>query len=495
MSAEYFPWFFSDERILFCSDREGDLALYSAAVDGSGLMHIAGDSVAAFRGIVWGGELVYASYARTGYVLKTTALEPKPVVPAPAPKLDKRTSEQSPEPVSFSPYRDRIPALFWLPLISASLEDVERAEIVGLESIAFGAGATVGGSSLLGRRMWTGSGLFFPTLGRIDWQFAASATLGAVTATYANTVLLNQVSTVDAVAAYSQILENRLRVVLPLIDRTEYGTSRNNRLSIGAEFGSDLEWRRSSPVLSFRQQADQSLADQSLADQLLGGQLLETAQRINLWTAVSWRSAQSGAPIDFYAPKEAVILASNQVSVAINPTPAIGTRTEGVVSLSAPSPLAHHVIRFGLKAAFVADSLVNELETLVSPRGLFERDPETYRGRGLVALDYLIPIALLDIPLLFGVYLTGVAAGLHVEALAGWDIAPFGLAGPPTLYFGIELSPFLDSWSLLPASAFVVGMSLRIRPADIRLFDAAQDIRPYFLLGTDSFRTNWSKWQ
>ena len=125
------------------------------------------------------------------------------------------------------------------------------------------------------------------------------------------------------------------------------------------------------------------------------------------------------------------------------------------------------------------------------------RPPESLEDRPRVpvvsgvgaGLDLLAPIGLFDQPLLFGVGLLGMSAGLHVEAAADWDFGPAGFQ-VPWICAGAEVTFLFGAVNLdLPVG---IGLAARFDPTGTHRFDASSDLRPYVFLSFDSFRDAWA---
>jgi len=151
--------------------------------------------------------------------------------------------------------------------------------------------------------------------------------------------------------------------------------------------------------------------------------------------------------------------------------------------------LPHLVLRTGLKAAYGIAALDSAYDSFVAARGMFDPEPHAASGRALGSLDLLAPIALLDQPILFGLALLGMSAGLHVEVAADWDFDPASFQMVPWVYTGAEIIFQLGSSNLnLPLG---IGFAARFDATGARSFDIGTDLRPYLFLSFNSLRDAW----
>jgi len=155
-------------------------------------------------------------------------------------------------------------------------------------------------------------------------------------------------------------------------------------------------------------------------------------------------------------------------------------------TLSLPSPFAHQVLKLGIKATRDLGSFSSVYaDNFTLPRGFPETRARTLPGGLLGSIDYLVPIALLDQPLVLGWALTAAGVGLHVEGTADLDFtsAAFGIS--PQAYVGVELTlRFAYGSYSVPLG---LGLAAAISTTDPASFDPGRDIRPYMYVGFDSF--------
>ena len=150
-----------------------------------------------------------------------------------------------------------------------------------------------------------------------------------------------------------------------------------------------------------------------------------------------------------------------------------------------PSPIAHHALKLGAKASWTSVAAGQFIDPFVVPRGTFSSTLRSGPGIGLVSIDYLVPVALLDAPIILGLGLTGLGIGVHAEWAGEFGVAPSFIQPDAELYAGIELA--LQLTAGIQPFPVGVGLSARIR-TDGGAFDPAADLRPYIFFSVDSFR-------
>jgi hypothetical protein len=104
-------------------------------------------------------------------------------------------------------------------------------------------------------------------------------------------------------------------------------------------------------------------------------------------------------------------------------------------------------------------------------------------GGLLAALDYLVPLGLLDTPLAFGWGLTGMGMGMHVEVLADFDAGAARFAVLPDLFAGLDITLRMSFGSSYVPVGIGVAAALRASGA----FDPSRDLGLYLFVGFDSF--------
>jgi hypothetical protein len=155
-------------------------------------------------------------------------------------------------------------------------------------------------------------------------------------------------------------------------------------------------------------------------------------------------------------------------------------------AFSLPSPFSHQVLKLGIKATQDLGRFSGMYsDNFTVPRGFPETRIRTVPGGLLGSLDYLVPIALLDQPLVLGWALTAAGVGLHVEGIANLDFASAAIGISPQAFVGVELTlRFAYGSYSVPLG---LGLAAAISTASPASFDPARDIRLYFYVGFDSF--------
>ena len=128
---------------------------------------------------------------------------------------------------------------------------------------------------------------------------------------------------------------------------------------------------------------------------------------------------------------------------------------------------------------------MREFYQITNPRGAFEPVIESLPGRALVSLDYQIPLALLDVPLVYSLGLVGIGCAFHIEAAADWSATPAVFLADKDLYAGAEL--VFDVAAGEQSFPVGFGVSLRFDPTFATPLDWWSDLRPYIFFSTDSF--------
>jgi hypothetical protein len=437
-AGEYYPAFLADGRLLYCSDRTGNLCLYLADLETGESSLAVEDPVAAIAGIDDAGGLIYSSYSSKGFCLKTIPIADlrstpaEAVPPAPYPLAFEWTGRAIPS----RPYHDiPLPYLWypWLPFGTSSTGGID-----------IGIGAAALGGSLLGISSWSLGAAWHPLTNQPTVALELASALG-------NLRIGGRLS-LDSTFASS------LSVSLPLVSRNTLGRGFSLVARTGLFFDASREL--ASPAGSW---------DPSLS----------------VWPGVGLRWQQTGSQIDFYPPRD--FSAGLDCSF---PLPAFSPITPPqrfllFLSGSVPSVFAHHVVKLGAKASYTLGATVMFYDGYVTPRGAFALAPRTGPGVVLGSLDYLIPVALLDVPLLLGLGLTGIGVGVHAEWGGEYGLAPARVLPHDPFFVGLEVT--LQLTAGLAEFPLGVGLAARIATA-AGGFDPARDLRPYLFFSFDSFR-------
>ena len=406
--GEYFPTWNGNDRLLFSSDRSGSLVLYEADLTTDSVTVVQEDPVAAYEGIAADGQtLVYASYTSEGFCLKQA-----PFAPARGEAATVVRSTAEPLPATGSVHRGRIDPVprpgASLPLVSPGDARFGRPLGVGLRSGRRGArGIAARHLHVVARRRLASPHLAARDLASCFRTGSAARRWSAGTA-----------------AGYFV----RGQLVLSSQSDTRLGVSRAP--GVGERVRSRRSRSRPATGVTFvSQTAD--VSPFTFAD-VLEGSTDPWEHRLLLDAGVGFSWARSGGPIDFVTPRLARVSAGGEVMLPVLDGSS-GARFTLLAQAGMPVFWQHLVLRAGLKAAYGIASLDSSRESFAVPRGWFDAEARPQPGRLLASLDLLAPIGLFDQPLLFGLGLLGMSAGLHVEARGGLGLRPRRVPGPVDL--------------------------------------------------------------
>lgn len=453
--GEYFPAWRDDDHLLFCSDRTGSLALYEADLAAGTIALLQQDPVAAYEGVIDGGSLVYGSYGADGYCLKRAAFAPDTGTAVAVEPATAAAAAPAPAPIASERFRDTARPCLWYPLVTLGSGTVSGWDI--------GVGAEVLAGSLVGTAAWSAGAAWHPLTGQPEISLALSRSIGSATLDAWNAT--GYQARPGTLPYFALTSATGIGVSVPIVSSSAYGRGTSLSASLDA-------------VLTSRH-GDTSTFDLFEA---LGAGTWEHSLRLG--AGLSFSRSRAGGPIDFLSPW---IVRASARAETVPPwiDGAAGTRITLAAQAGAPVVPPHLLVRAGLKAAWGTGSLESAGEGFAVARGLFDAEARPLPGRLLGGVDLLAPIALLDQPLLFGVALLGLAAGVHVEAAADWDLDPSAFA-VPWIYAGAEVVLQLGAGGL--EAPVGIGVSARFDPTGARAFDIGGDLRPYFFLSFDSFR-------
>jgi hypothetical protein len=456
-AGDYFPRFIDNDTVLFTSDREGALALYTASVDGKKLTRVLEDRIAAFDGIPFSGGILYGTYRSTGYCLKVTARENLVSVSIPLPA----TGETPLPPLSrldiaSRPYLDPPQFQFWIP----------DANIISLNNVWHAAfGVYVYCPSLLGTMFCDFSLLLYPDLlqPEASLRFALEAGPFDLEYSFVHDYSSFQSGT-DTV--YQERFSNRITLALPLLDRFSHLYADYFAISAGLNHVYLLQHGASFPFLN----------NFSPAAILHGNVLAVTG-------GILFEHYKSRAPAAFFPPWSLI-----ETLDVYAPLPLFAETSSGVIiverfSFSLPGLWPLSSFKLGLKASYASEALLGAPS--VVPRGFFSFAAQTEVCRLLVSLDYQTTIAYTDAPLFGGLHLDGLGAGLHAEMFADFNPMTGTFSPDRFVYTGLELVIKAGIGQLsLPIG---VGASLRFDTTGTYSFDFSRDFAIYIFFSFDSF--------
>ncbi len=441
--GDYYPWFLSPTQLLFSSDRGGSMALYRADLETGAVAKVQEDPVAAVAGAGDGTWLLYQSYTSQGWCVKRismadlveTPLAPVPAQAYPPPMLVTGAS------IPASPYVDLPRPLAWYPDAAPIQTGPSAADL------AVGLGVSAIGGSYLGLSSWTASVNWEPDFSSISGAFSLTTTVGPLGLTFG----INPALALTAAPWVS--LTNSIVATAPIIVASGLGASDTLSLSAG-----------------FYQYASSSAPYAAWSAQYTGF----------AGVATSWQ--RTGPRIDL---NPTLGFTANLQDNVIFPITAVSEDDVlATIGVNLPSPVPHESLKLGIKAVYTFGGPFSSYSDSVTlPRGFTDVDTRTVPGTALASVDYQIPIALLDQPLLAGWAITTLGMALHAEARADFGAASFSV--DRDVYLGGDLTAELVCGYIdLPLG---IGLAARVDRISPSSFSPANDLRPYVFLGFDSF--------
>lgn len=478
----YYPSFLGNTRLLFAADHEGTVALYETDLDGRGRRLVCDDPVGAWAGERVGDELLYATDRTTGYTLRAKSLgqaagpectrgvervtdteratgmelsadaQTPPFAP-----VDAHRAGSPPGIPGSRRYLDLPRFLGWTPF-PLYFSSIATPQIVAAPSALFWGLSNLGRSS------------FFASLSlRTDVlqpaaQLALNGTIGTVGVGYSLSEGYTDLSPTD----HREELSQQLGLSIPLVASQLLSTATSLTLSASV---ADLLSEESPQPFSFAQGFGSGIARPSLSHQL------------DATLGARFERLEAGSAFELFARQETFASAALSLYPPIVSSTGAGAVASAVFSQSIPSPIPHQAIMLGIKTSYVSFGL--PFYQITTARGAFDPTVQYLPGRTLLALDYQIPIALLDQPLFYSLGLIGIGMAFHVEAAADWSTAPLAVVADRELYAGAEV----DLKVAVGEQSFPVGIGVSVRfSRDFTTpLDWATDVRPYLSLSTDSF--------
>ncbi|MBN1697330.1 MAG: hypothetical protein JW881_07435 [Spirochaetales bacterium] len=454
---DYYPRFIDPDHLLFTSARNGNLALYRCGINNNKeeFALVCEDPVGAFAGCVSASRFVYTSYTTDGFCIKKK--EAPRIIPV---SMAVPSSESPTPPFQWRPlpegksYIDTPHPLFWFPVISFDDDALSHS----------GIGLYVTGISLLGTSFWHLLATFHPEAmqPKIDASFTFH--INEIGITYA----LNhdyQARTADE-RYFQETLHHQLSLDIPLIAAHRLFISTSLAFSLGITHSLAVRSRDPFPFVNAFAAGPLSFFNQ-----------------YGLLTGIRFTIEKQGGPMDFYSPMRFHTALSSYISCPFSPDSIPGFRAAGTVSINLPSPVPHNVIQPSVSGTYTAESLLSSDNpfpfSTLSSRLMFLEEKQQEEGRLLFGLDYLIPLALLDQPLILGFYMLRLEGSVYLEYTADYRFREPYFVPRRFLYGGAELTftfghgPFTFPFTL--GAGFRYDMESR--GENIRL-----DIVPYIML-------------
>jgi hypothetical protein len=455
--GEYFPSFMDAGTVLFSSDRSGSLVLYATDLATGAVTRVRDDPVAAISGVTLGDTLAYASYAGTGYCIKTVPLAELASSPL---DLSENSAEPYPDKTEWTgtsvasrPWIDLPAPTLWLPQVTAVPS--------GASSFDIGFGAMAVGRSLLGASSWSVGGAWLVGSSQPSLSASISADWGPVS--------IGAEASLDY--AYAGAWIDRASASL-----TAAWTVFNE---------ASLDWAQGLFLIAG---ARYSSALYSSGSFTLAGALSAPSEywysTVSVPLALQYQWYRSGSRLDFTP-----LLGIDAWIQGTTFLPALSlTAPEEVINLfsalSIPSPIPHQSFKLGMKVEQdISAARATWYDAFTLPRGFPETRSRALPGGMLASIDYVAPIALLDQPLLLGFALTGAGISLHAESLADFSASAF--TALPVVFLGGDITlRFAFNGYGFPVG---IGIAAALDTANPSSFAPAANLRVYLFSGFDSF--------
>ena len=456
-AGAYYPRFEDNENLLFSSEANGTLALYSTEIDSGECTLACEDPVGAWAGELVGDEILYATYRPGGY---TFMMKPPRQDQSPAPALAPapQKSETGAGAGTAAPYADLPRFLAWTPL--PIYYSTIASEIVAAP------GAALWGVSNLGTSSYFASTSFRTDVLQPAVELSLQTILGTTGLAYTLSEGYTNLSPTD----HREELRQQVSLSFPLVASTELSTTTALTLTTAVN---DTLSAAGPQAFSFRDGFGAGAGNSSLS----------FSHDIDAAAGVGYLRSVIGSPMDLFPTREVQASASLSAYPPGISASGPGVAASGLVSVSLPSPFPHQVIKLGIKASYVG--LHETFYQVTNPRGAFDLVTQSLPGRTLLSVDYQLPIALLDVPLFYSLGLVGIGCGFHVEMAADWAAAPAVFLPDHYLYAGAEL--VLNVAAGEASFPIGVGVSLRFDPRFAVSPNWAADLRPYIFVSSDSF--------
>ena len=454
-AGDYFPRFLDDHTLLFTSDREGVLALYTCSLDGNALTRVCRDRIAAFDAVAVPEGLLYTTYRANGYGLELSETAGLEAV-ALAPPVDEPIPPSGTRPeISSAPYTDLPGFQFWIP----------NANLTYLgDTLYIGVGIYVYFASVMDSNGFDVSAVYYPDLQQPEFSFSSRTQLGPCNVTYTLTHVYGQIGR-EPSALYDELFTQMLNLELPLVDEAAFSRSNYFSVSVGLQHTYLLE--DTSPF---------SFLGSFGYSPVYSGHFPSASGELYYY------HAKYAGPAALFPPWKLV----NALDVLV-PLPFLSETRVGAVVLdyfyaTLPGLWNLSSFRLGWKVCYESPDMLGA--SYVEPRGAFPATAQTVPLRGILSLEYMFTIAYLDCPVVGGTHLDALGAGLHWEV--PWDADP----GTGTLsldrysYAGVELSLVLGLGKL--EVPLTLGAALRL---DWQGTDplGTEDFRFYFQLTLNTF--------
>ncbi|HEQ71592.1 MAG TPA: hypothetical protein ENN69_03805 [Spirochaetia bacterium] len=455
-AGDYYPRFSDTDTVLFTSDREETLAVYSVRVDGTRLTRLLQERIGAFDAVMTDAGLVYASYRKNGYCLRIAGTDEISPLPLPRPPTESPAPPFPRPEMSSRPYVDLPEFQLWLP--NAGLMNLDGAWHVAV-------GAYVYFASFLGTTVLDASVLYYPSLeqpaavirftteaGPFDLSYTAFHTYQAG---YSGTTLV-----------FQERFGQQLVAALPLVNG--YSGTAWDYVALFAGLAHTYLLENDDGFLFLNGFAPGAVATGNIVAPLVG---------------ISMSHIPDKGAAAFFPPWAVKLTLSGTAPLPLFAETASGISVQGRGSFSLPGLWPLSSFSIGLAAGYTSPALLGTATP--APRGLFPAESQEETGRVLAALDYRFTVAYTDAPLVAGFHLDGLGAGVHGEMIAEFDPAAGRAELDPYLYTGVELIILggIGNFSL----PIGIGLAARFDATGSRSFDPGRDIAVYYFFSLDSF--------
>lgn len=493
--GEHYPRFIDENRIIFSSDRNGSLALYTAALPAAGNhggnsseagsaeesgspgppVLIKEDPVGAYIGMPDAGRLYYGSYRSGGWCVKSvpySGIERDQKKNSAAPwdaELSESAADSSqeappgePEAMETRRYFDIAKPLLWAPL---------PLDVSSFQTLVpvFGLGVFAYGASPLEKSEWTAAvtsrfDVFQPGI-----YFRGNFSIRSL-GVYYN---LDQLYYRQSQDLYTQLTRQSLGFRIPIVNASSYAKGRSIGLGLTTGVNHSFYMQNNTPFHFFN------------GFDLSSG---NSAHSLSAYGSLGFSLSRFGSARQIYTPLDLYLSNSVAVPIPLYAASGRGIFIDSVCEFQFPTFFRYQFLKIGIKNNFTSSSLLSSRR--MSPRGTFDPEAQPFEGMTLFAVDYLIALGIMDLPLplgynMFGFHLRGVALGLHGEWMADWSPSQGIFQMDEYIYTGIELVFIVgNSLASIPVGA---GISFRFDRTLTAPADISKDLRLYIFLGLDSF--------
>ncbi|MBN2651472.1 MAG: hypothetical protein JXR63_03740 [Spirochaetales bacterium] len=454
-SCEYYSRFISDKKLIFSSDREGDLRLYQYDFENSKFAQIHRDRVAAIDGLVVGDYLYYNSYSTQGYTIKKVELDETAYV-----EVDFSKKREYPELFSFKKpekikkYHDVPDFIAWAP-VPLNLNLVYSSQNwfgIGF-SIFSRSSVTDNSLQFIATNPYNNfqPNLFLDTSFDI-WRFPT-------TFSFKNYYTTFQDSDNPDLLRYSQVVNTALNMDFPLY-YTSIGSD-HFRIKYSAGLNYQYSMSKNDPFMMF----DVPNFDIQSFDQ---------SHNLEVSNSLSFTYSQSSSMRNLF------------------PGNSVGFNFRNIISTPIDGKSLRTITLFGLEAnikTFDKQSIYLQCSIGYSnfanvaysfASNGFALQSQAEKGALLLSFGYSFNIAEFDLPLFWSLNWQAIGARIFLSTKMKFDIEAALFTYDPYLYFGLEVVNLLGfAQAVFPLKA---GLVLRVDTSGANQFDPSTDIVPIFSL-------------